>query len=48
MEGHIAPPAPTGHVDDSLFRLMIEGVSDYAIFLLDPQGHVRSWNAGAK
>ncbi|KAG0190462.1 hypothetical protein DFQ28_002034 [Apophysomyces sp. BC1034] len=29
------------------FRLMIESVKDYAIFMLDPQGRVASWNAGA-
>ena len=28
-------------------QLLIEGVKDYAIFLLDPVGHVMSWNAGA-
>ena len=30
------------------FRLLVEGATDYAIFLLDPQGHVASWNAGAE
>jgi PAS domain S-box-containing protein len=30
------------------FRLLIEGVQDYAIFMLDPQGVVSSWNAGAQ
>src|SRR4051812_3219960 len=29
-------------------RLMIESVSDYAIFMLDPQGRVASWNVGAE
>lgn len=29
-------------------RLMVEGVSDYAIFMLDPDGHVASWNRGAE
>jgi diguanylate cyclase (GGDEF)-like protein/PAS domain S-box-containing protein len=29
------------------FRLLIEGVQDYAIYMLDPEGHVASWNAGA-
>ena len=29
------------------FRLLIEGVTDHAIFMLDPQGRVSSWNAGA-
>lgn len=30
------------------FRLLVEAVQDYAIFMLDPQGHVASWNAGAE
>ncbi len=30
------------------FRLLVEGAKDYAIFLLDPQGHVASWNPGAE
>ena len=31
-----------------LFRLMAERVQDYAIFLLDPGGHIMSWNPGAE
>ena len=30
------------------FRLLVQGITDYAIYLLDPQGHVTSWNAGAE
>lgn len=30
------------------FRLLVEAVEDYAIFMLDPTGHVASWNAGAQ
>jgi PAS domain S-box-containing protein len=30
------------------FRLLVEGVTDYAIYMLDPGGHVASWNAGAE
>jgi PAS domain S-box-containing protein len=30
------------------FRLLVEGVKDYAIFMLDPEGRVASWNAGAE
>jgi PAS domain S-box-containing protein len=30
------------------FRLLVEGVQDYAIFLLDPDGRVASWNSGAQ
>ena len=30
------------------FRLLVEGVQEYAIFQLDPDGNVVSWNAGAQ
>ena len=30
------------------FRLLVEGVTDYAIFMLDPDGHVINWNPGAQ
>jgi PAS domain S-box-containing protein len=30
------------------FRLLVQGVTDYAIFMLDPEGHVASWNPGAQ
>lgn len=33
--------------NDELFRLMIDGIKDYAVFRLDAQGHVASWNTGA-
>src|SRR5258708_2716379 len=29
-------------------RRLVEGIRDYAIFMLDPQGHVLSWNEGAR
>ena len=29
------------------FRLLVEGVREYAIFLLDPEGSIASWNSGA-
>jgi two-component system cell cycle sensor histidine kinase/response regulator CckA len=30
------------------FRLLIDGVKDYAVFLLDSSGRIASWNAGAE
>ncbi len=33
---------------DDLFRLMVECVTDYAIFALDPEGRVSTWNSGAR
>ena len=33
---------------EDLFRLLIESIQDYAIFLLDPKGIVSTWNIGAE
>ena len=33
---------------EDLFRLLLDSVQDYAIFVLDTTGHVTSWNAGAE
>jgi PAS domain S-box-containing protein len=33
---------------NALYRLLVEQVRDYAIFALDPEGHVRTWNPGAQ
>ena len=33
---------------DEIFRLLVDSVKDYAIFLLDPNGSVSSWNQGAE
>ncbi len=33
---------------EEMFRLLVASVKDYAIFLLDPEGNVMTWNAGAQ
>jgi PAS domain S-box-containing protein len=38
----------TSELREERFRLLIESVQDYAIFLLDPEGRVSSWNTGAE
>ena len=30
------------------FRLLVEGVADYALYMLDPTGVVTSWNVGGE
>ena len=35
-------------IDDSRFRLLIDAVIDYAIYMIDPDGIITSWNAGAR
>jgi PAS domain S-box-containing protein len=34
--------------DDGRYRLLIEAITDYAIYMLDPSGIVTSWNPGAR
>ena len=46
-----AAPVPHGSAGTAdiadLHRLLVESVTDYAIFLLDERGFIRSWNPGA-
>ncbi|WP_428413479.1 PAS domain S-box protein [Pararhizobium sp.] len=32
---------------DGRYRLLVDAITDYAIYMLDPEGHVSSWNSGA-
>jgi PAS domain S-box-containing protein len=41
MDTTVETPADT-------FRLLVDSVKDYAIFMLDPTGHVLTWNRGAE
>jgi PAS domain S-box-containing protein len=36
------------HEEEERMRLLVESIRDYAVFLLDSTGHVRSWNNGAQ
>src|SRR5207248_3324964 len=38
----------TPQMDYDAYRLLVQEVKDYAIFMLDPKGRVLSWNAGAQ
>ena len=48
----MVPGSATGSqflpTDAALFRLLVESVQDYAIFVLDPDGNVLTWNSGAQ
>src|SRR5215475_1097513 len=35
-------------MDYDAYRLLVQEVKDYAIFMLDPKGRILSWNAGAQ
>ena len=37
-----------GRLDGDIFRLLVDSTRDYAIFLLDPEGNIASWNEGAR
>lgn len=36
------------HTSETQFRILVQGVADYAVYMLDPSGHVSSWNPGAE
>jgi PAS domain S-box-containing protein len=43
------PPAhPNWQTPEDRFRLLVESVKDYALIMLDPEGYIVSWNAGAE
>jgi PAS domain S-box-containing protein len=35
-------------LSEEQFRLLVQGVTDYAIYMLDPEGNVANWNLGAQ
>lgn len=41
------PQAPLGTMDDQ-YRLLVDALTDYAIYMLDPHGYIASWNPGAQ
>ncbi|HET8534287.1 MAG TPA: PAS domain S-box protein, partial [Sphingomicrobium sp.] len=45
----LPPKKPTAaKVDAALYERLVQSVVDYAIFMLDKDGHVASWNPGAQ
>src|SRR5918992_493959 len=42
------PGSPDVSATERLYRLLVSSVRDYAIFAMDPTGHIVSWNAGAR
>src|SRR5450432_2878725 len=46
--GPIEPNGGVLAVSEERFRLLVESVRDYAIFILDPDGRVSTWNPGAE
>src|SRR5580698_8758944 len=41
-------PATSKRRDDGRYRLLVDSITDYAIYMLDPDGVVTSWNPGAE
>jgi len=46
LEG--APETVPQPMPEHSFKLLVQSIVDYAIYMLDPEGHVTSWNAGAE
>ena len=48
LEERVAERTRALRESEERFRLLVEGITDYAIFMLDPDGRVSNWNAGAR
>src|SRR5579883_1079497 len=48
MSGRRTPKTETETGSEDRFELLVRAVIDYAIYMLDPEGIVTSWNAGAE
>jgi PAS domain S-box-containing protein len=48
--GLFLPPKKQSHakIDAALYQRLVQSVVDYAIFMLDSEGHIASWNPGAE
>ena len=44
----VDPARPAGASESQRFELLVNAITDYAIYLLDPDGRVATWNPGAK
>ena len=42
----MADPKPV--VDPGIYKILVEQAQDYAVFVLDPGGHIVTWNLGAR
>ena len=45
---NISDPADKLQTSERSFRMLVESVIDYAIFMLDAEGHIANWNPGAE
>jgi PAS domain S-box-containing protein len=48
MPNPLPPTAVRASESSDIFRVLVESVQDYAIFVLDPEGRVLTWNLGAQ
>ena len=47
-QGAAADKSALQHSEDQQFKMLVQSVTDYAIYMLDAGGHVASWNMGAQ
>jgi PAS domain S-box-containing protein len=48
MDRPKSPAAESLHLEEQQFKLLVQSVTDYAIYMLDTEGLITSWNAGAQ
>lgn len=48
QEKKVPDTTSINNIDGKLFRLIVASIEDYAIFMIDPNGYILSWNKGAE
>jgi PAS domain S-box-containing protein len=48
VDRHLSQQKLQLYASERRYQLLVEGVKDYAIFMLSPDGHIASWNPGAE
>src|SRR5690242_19187826 len=42
------PPQLNTRIDEQRFQVLVNAVTDYAIYMIEPSGRIATWNAGAR
>ena len=48
LRGDVMSKVEQSAIGDDRYRILVEAVTDYAIYMLDPGGTISSWNSGAE
>src|SRR4030095_7015003 len=48
VQSHVSHGAAKTPLNEEHFRRLVDGIQDYSVLMLDPEGIILSWNTGAQ